>query len=1125
MSVSITQSPFKSWLEANHLNSPHDIYNYLFDDIQNTAALVGIDLQFHDLNPNQNSKNNRLKVTNKAYKGKVVAFSKLNNHLDGIKIPFFSFITNKHGQLTEVYNAYQALYDLFKQDKPLEKAHPITPRTTRTIPYNDNSEQWKQSQFDLWTEHHTNATNNTLETHPYFIKKFGDDVAMAATIAKKSGVKRGLDAKGDYLIFPLANQYRKTTGYQKIYAKPIDEQGRDKDFRFLPNGKNGSFLILGNSKNKNDTVFIIEGLSTGLTVQLAKDKAVFVALDAGNIDHTIKVVKALGFKKIIIGSDNDIHSDPLKGNTGLFSALKAAKKHNVRIFKPELDNIKCDFNDLHKAKGLNAVTEQLKLKQNPYELNVKKDSFEYQLQLLTVCPQNQIKKVAWFTCKVAANNLLKKDLTTSQAEIEKTLTQRGAVDIIDIGLTLDKSFNCLKERVKNKNEVSLNDAINCDNLKDYLPENKRILLEQAESLAANLRLKNEQTISPELNPRLLSLADKADQRVKRRANKFIAEIILSKKGVWLDHRPMGTGKTELMGAVISQAEQRNLVITYLCHRQSLVENSSERLQTGSYKDLKTKIDVDFSQTLAICINSITNKAYSSHIQDFSSVILIDEIRQTLECLATGTVANRNIVYDALITAINNADYVIGSDADLNQLTIDWLKANTNKPIYGLTCNHPSLDKTLIYGDYLPVFNAAVKSVEDGVKTLIQSDSIKATQTLYQALKNSDFKILVINSENKGDPKQAAFLKSPNTEIINYDAIIHSPVISSGVSLVCDHIQAHFALFTGVLPENDILQMLGRNRPSKKIIVGFSNKHAKNRINSVNDLFRGEAEANTRINDGDFLVSSLSLLIIKITARRNDSLNNYAMQSILLASAKGYKLECFVSDDDSNELLSESSKQAKETHVECVKQSDDLTEIEGYKMQRTDGLTQQESYALEKYNIKTTLAVDTVDDDEIDLWDGGRVKSVIENNEISKESKIERNKHDLDEYELKGQGGKHSSKGNFIDAILEEIEDEGGYINLTLAVLLCEFLQNNYRELAANGLGSYQTIPKYKIKIIKQFLEKFGYSLESEQLAKDSEQGKRGERIYKLMEDNRIKEVVARRKARELVQQGIEHVTE
>lgn len=118
-------------------------------------------------------------------------------------------------------------------------------------------------------------------------------------------------------------------------------------------------------------VLVCEGYATGLTLRMATDNelAVYVALDAGNLASVIAIVRGNHPEcRILICADDDYltrnHAGDLT-NVGRLSARKVAKVVSGcdllwPVFTAATRGPKdTDFNDLHKAQGLEAVTRQL----------------------------------------------------------------------------------------------------------------------------------------------------------------------------------------------------------------------------------------------------------------------------------------------------------------------------------------------------------------------------------------------------------------------------------------------------------------------------------------------------------------------------------------------------------------------------------------------------------------------------------------------------------------------------------------------------------------------------------------------------------------------------------------------
>ncbi len=1122
---------FTAWLEQNQLTTPNSIYQYFFADIQAVAAQVDIDLQRDDLSMERSGKysssaHHRFKMLNKTPPDKVVVYVELKEK-KGVTTPFFSFFTQKDGGYSETFSTYNALWNEYKAGQPIDAGRSaVKPRAPRSdsasaAKKEQQSNRWRQSQTLLWQEQHREGLVD-LSGSGYLQRKFGDAVDAVALLASASGVRFGMDAAlGNFVIFPFRNAKGDVVGYQKIYDQNLPNKTTNKDYRFLLQGtKNGSFFKLGAGEKYDDYVFIGEGLSTNLTAHYLAGKTCFVAGDAANLIHVLAAVKAMGYKRPVLLADNDV-SD--KGNTGVFAVLKAAKMHGARIFVANNGGGKCDFNDVmmqsndkissfyssifalslytvmqstaekkqfdSEDNGFDLLTEfielawqdfprvsgadiarsQLVFRNNPVELFINPNVFGGALQLLEVCPSNQLKKHIWIACANAVSNQLEMDLRDAEQVICAVLTARQAGSETledDIHRVMGKALSYALKKCKQRNQINFDDF-----------------------------------------DRVIDCSATTNEAIA-------AELLDMKNVIALNNGAMATGKTEQIGVINRLALSRGKVTTYGCHRTSLVASAAPRIGATGYKD---NANMEFVNALALCANSFINPRYVAHVTQFSNVLFLDEIRQTVEHVAIGSIksSERKLVHDALIAAINNADLVLGSDADLNQLTVDWIKHHfPQKRFVGLTNKFTPPTAIIEYGYYEPAFNRAVATALNAAErkepTLIQCDSINAANAAFQAVNRPHLRVLLVHSKNKADPAQAKFLANPDIEIRNYDVVIHSPVIGSGVSITCDHIKHHFALFRGVLPENEVLQMVGRNRASKLIVVGFNAKHLKNRVTSAKTLLDGETTARMRVVDGEVHIDALDKLRMKVTARTNESLNDVANQALLLMRLKGYQLRRF-DDDQSIDSIVEARQAAKAVHCEGVLSATDISALDAYKLEKADAITQAESYQLERYQIQHEFALSSIssgddtlpsiDEDAVAFFDGGRIIKTLHNREIAEATTAQREAVDKKVV----NGFKSVAKGHHIDVLLMLMQ--GKTMQQSSAVVVLDYLNKHHAELAALGLGNYAKSSKYPIRVVNDFLSHFGYKL----LGKKISSGvRKGDRVYTLKTDERIDEIVNRR---------------
>jgi putative DNA primase/helicase len=151
------------------------------------------------------------------------------------------------------------------------------------------------------------------------------------------------------LLVPLRHGPGALVGLQRIKA-----DGAKLFLKGTPAG--GAYTVLGKPA-KQGPVVIVEGWATGVSVQMATGYCVVVAFNAGNLEPVaVKIRQALPDAALIIGADDDAFTD---GNPGRTAADSAARAVGATIAVPLWAGDRgrgTDFNDLHAAEGLGAVS-------------------------------------------------------------------------------------------------------------------------------------------------------------------------------------------------------------------------------------------------------------------------------------------------------------------------------------------------------------------------------------------------------------------------------------------------------------------------------------------------------------------------------------------------------------------------------------------------------------------------------------------------------------------------------------------------------------------------------------------------------------------------------------------------
>ncbi|MDJ0891048.1 MAG: toprim domain-containing protein [Gammaproteobacteria bacterium] len=181
--------------------------------------------------------------------------------------------------------------------------------------------------------------------NPYGVRRYRGELVIGGMSCDGSLVAPGRDGAG--LIQTL----------QFIHAEERDGDNK----RFLPGGVwKGHYFGIG---KPNGTLCIAEGYATGASIHAATGQAVAIAFNAANLEP---VARALRNKfpavKLCLCADNDLNEEG-RPNAGVDAARRAAAAVGGLVAVPELGGRPCDFNDLCRARGLEAVNEALRTAQ------------------------------------------------------------------------------------------------------------------------------------------------------------------------------------------------------------------------------------------------------------------------------------------------------------------------------------------------------------------------------------------------------------------------------------------------------------------------------------------------------------------------------------------------------------------------------------------------------------------------------------------------------------------------------------------------------------------------------------------------------------------------------------------
>lgn len=1059
--------------EASKQIIPHrftsfDVINDCFSELSAMAASVGIDWSLALNLITFNSRGITKGIALSGYKGKVYLIAseheyKRHGQVIG-RYPTITFKTFRHSDARETFKGLLAAHDLYDR---LNGQQSTTKRTTSPFSLDwEAKRREREAQSEKTAKHAKAYTIRIFETfrkvfdslpnevgnHPYLVRKFGHH---AYQIAALLGLRRGNDAKGDFIAFALTGRNGRLVGYQKIYAENfLDSNGnqRDKDFVLLPNSKNGAFAIVGDTEKIRGRAYIVEGMANGLAFTLATGKPCFVALDAVNLAHVVGLVHENYCNNATIIADNDRANLELNGNTGLYKALEAIKDHKSdSIILPQCgDAVNWDLCDVLTTNDFNlkAVLAVIKNKNNRIKNDV--DGIAARLRVIDLMPARRRNKAIKSLLAYAVSLAPFRHLEASISTIRQHLGVEYKNFIDGQMKWIDKLYAQKIESVKP-----------LFSFKDSFPI--RLIFENTTHL--------------------------------------VADMLLQIGGMYIDNRPMGAGKTVFMAILAQKAKKLGLSVCYIAHRRSLIDNSAQRLELEHYNTLKLH-HMGKIKSVAVCANSLA-KPYLAVAAESCAVLLIDEIKQDLEHIACGAFDKRDraVVLAAIKKAIQNAKLVICADADLDQKTVKFLKS-CGRHIQQIVSGNQSINrppKQIVAASYQETYDRAIASAVAGKRVLIQCDTLSETETIKKVLADNYgiTNVSCVNSDTRNDPKVALLLQNPDAYLAKYkpQVVITSPIIGSGLSIEQDHFDEVFLLMTGVLTPTDIIQTSGRYRLAKVINIGFDNRNAHR--DSTTELAKelGDLAIAGRLNDlltetengleFRYQLTELDSLRHAVKTQHDESKVDYINKTLLCFQAKGYELiqPSEAAPDLSKERKSV-KKLVKESRIIETLNANEINETQAdlYKQNEKD-LTSYQKRELERFKICEALATDNITIDDVQFMDDGGFNK-INQFEILQADVQRCVAFDLRESLTLGSISiqtKATERNRLWRLIFEALgisrtDGEGSFTNKE-AVAVLKILQTYSNECAALDLGNFESISekdeRYAVKRVNRLLNRLG----------------------------------------------------
>ncbi|MBD1921960.1 MULTISPECIES: plasmid replication protein, CyRepA1 family [Cyanophyceae] len=484
--------------------------------------------------------------------------------------------------------------------------------------------------------------------------------------------------------------------------------------------------------------------------------------------------------------------------------------------------------------------------------------------------------------------------------------------------------------------------------------------------------------------------------------KYLGELTIPEDAKLIGIKsPKGSGKTETLAKLASEAAGRGERVLVLTHRVQLGMDLCRRLGVPYVTEIKDKTGKSLG--FGLCVDSLhpNSQAQFSAEDWYGQTIFIDEAEQVIWHMLNSSTCQSNRVailkeFKALIsnTLTTDGGRVILSDADLSNVSIDyirnlsgvnvapWIVVNEWKPTEAWQVHH--YEGTTPMG----MMAALEQHLEEGGKPFICCSGQKAKSRIgtrnleaHFSEKFPDLKGLRIDSESIADSDHPAFgCTSHLNEILpKYDYVIVSPSLETGVSIdIKGHFSSVWAILQGVSPENSARQALARVRePVERHIwvapyglgqIGNGSISTKSLLASQQKV----AKANIRLlKNADFDCDDLDIAFdvaslrtwAKFAVRVNAGMVDYCGSVLAGLKAEGHQIISTSggNGEEAKAQLDETRTVEHQKEAEAIALARDISQSDFEKLKEKRSKNQEERHQERKHSLKLRYGTDVTPD--------------------------------------------------------------------------------------------------------------------------------------------------------------------
>ena len=483
-------------------------------------------------------------------------------------------------------------------------------------------------------------------------------------------------------------------------------------------------------------------------------------------------------------------------------------------------------------------------------------------------------------------------------------------------------------------------------------------------------------------------------------------------GLTLIRSPKGSGKTESMVGIVERAifrkrqltledfeaiepddqsppqrliERTSFRVLLIGHRRALIRNLCERLGLHCYLDESTSGSIWESglrrNQFGVCFDSIYKVSFTTVPYD---IVLVDEVEQVLAHLLSSTVRDRYGYFRAFKQLISNAKSVVALDADLgwtSYLTLTSMRATSrikpddNKLTVMINEYKSGGNEIEIFENKNQLIGEIIGDIKGGRRVYVSSNSKLRIDRTHKAIQSEypEVKTISVTSDNSNDDDTQNFIVNAAQESLNYQVVLASPSIGTGVDITFPDDEKIFKAVYGIYEplvntHTDIDQQISRVRHPEKVKVWISPRtfNFETEFNVIKtDLLSDHILANTSVGmslkhsesinlESDEFLRFAALVVSNQRKSKNELKNNFIRYKV----ENGWNIKNVTDKDLSSagvEFSEIGSRLELEKYIQLLLTSqpiskEDYNDIR-FKMDRGETISEDAAWSMRRMRIE------------------------------------------------------------------------------------------------------------------------------------------------------------------------------